>query len=202
MPGAHTPVETTSLPACRRHLGRIKPLALGKNHPQDTRILVGNRNEGLSVPHPPGQSDDPAGQTILPPPVSSHRHPGALEQLPHGGQPCCCRSHTDLVTRPSRSFPPLLFCLGASPRRASSVRHDDKMARQKSNRRWCFDGFEFRYDDGKPLRVTFALDCCDREAMNWVTMASRHSGNVMRDVMLAAAVKQRFGNVLKAPCEN
>ncbi len=28
--------------------------------------------------------------------------------------------------------------------------------------------FEFRCGDGSPLRVVFALDCCDREAMSWV----------------------------------
>jgi hypothetical protein len=30
----------------------------------------------------------------------------------------------------------------------------------KSNQRWCSDGFEIRCDNGEPLRVTFALDCC------------------------------------------
>ena len=29
------------------------------------------------------------------------------------------------------------------------------------------DGFEFRCDNGEKLRVTFALDCCDREALHW-----------------------------------
>ena len=42
-------------------------------------------------------------------------------------------------------------------------RHDGKVAVGKSNQRWCSDGFEFRCDNGEPLRVTFALDCCDRE---------------------------------------
>ncbi len=43
-----------------------------------------------------------------------------------------------------------------------------------------------------PLRVTFALDCCDREAISWVATTGGHSGDVVRDVMLAA-VEQRFG---------
>ncbi len=35
------------------------------------------------------------------------------------------------------------------------------------------DGFEFRCDNGEKLRVTFALDCCDREALHWaVTTAA------------------------------
>ncbi len=79
-------------------------------------------------------------------------------------------------------------------------RHDGKVAVAKSNQRWCSDGFEFRCDNGEPLRVTFALDCCDREAMSWVATTGGYSGDVVRDVMLAA-VEQRFGNVPKAPAE-
>jgi transposase InsO family protein len=41
--------------------------------------------------------------------------------------------------------------------------HDGEVAVPKSNQRWCSDGFEFRCNNGEPLRVTFALDCCDRE---------------------------------------
>lgn len=49
-------------------------------------------------------------------------------------------------------------------------RHDGRIAVPRSNARWCSDGFEFRCDDGEPLRVTFALDCCDREAISWSAM--------------------------------
>ncbi len=38
---------------------------------------------------------------------------------------------------------------------------------KESDQRWCSDGFEFGCDDGEKLRVTFALDCCDREAIEW-----------------------------------
>ncbi|MGP8431906.1 IS3 family transposase [Paraburkholderia fungorum] len=79
-------------------------------------------------------------------------------------------------------------------------RHDGKIAVAKSNQRWCSDGFEFRCDNGEPLRVTFTLDCCDREAMSWAATTGGHSGDVVRDVMLAA-VENRFGDVLKAPSE-
>jgi putative transposase len=41
--------------------------------------------------------------------------------------------------------------------------------------------------------VTFALDCCDREAISWAATTGGHSGDVVRDVMLAA-VEQRFGS--------
>ena len=33
------------------------------------------------------------------------------------------------------------------------------------NTRWCSDGLEIGCDNGERVRVAFALDCCDREAM-------------------------------------
>ncbi|MBF1996169.1 IS3 family transposase [Serratia symbiotica] len=44
--------------------------------------------------------------------------------------------------------------------------HNGKVAVAKSDLRWCSDGFEFGCDNGEKLRVTFALDCCDREAID------------------------------------
>ena len=76
--------------------------------------------------------------------------------------------------------------------RRDTRRHDGRVAVDRSNSRWCSDGFEFRCDDGTPLRVTFALDCCDREAISWAATTGGHSGDVVRDIMLAA-VEQRFG---------
>lgn len=46
--------------------------------------------------------------------------------------------------------------------------------------------FEFSCDNGESLRVTFALDCCDCEAMSWAATTGGHSGDVVRGVMLAA----------------
>ena len=45
-------------------------------------------------------------------------------------------------------------------------RHEGRVAAGESNTRWCSNGFEFRCDDGAKLRVTLALDCCDREAIS------------------------------------
>lgn len=81
--------------------------------------------------------------------------------------------------------------------RQDKRRHDGRVAVDRSNTRWCSDGFEFRCDDGTPLRVTFALDCCDREAISWAATTGGHSGDVVRDVMLAA-VEQRFGTTQAA----
>ncbi|GAB3465411.1 hypothetical protein GCM10027398_10650 [Azotobacter salinestris] len=74
-------------------------------------------------------------------------------------------------------------------------RHDGRVAVETSNTRWCSDGFEFRCDDGDRLRVTFALDCCDREAISWVASPHGYSGDDVRDVMLEA-VERRFGQTL------
>lgn len=74
-------------------------------------------------------------------------------------------------------------------------RHEGRVAVGESNTRWCSDGFEFRCDDGAKLRVTFALDCCDREAISWVASPSGYSGDDVRDVMLEA-VEKRFGQAL------
>ncbi|HBP0049869.1 TPA: IS3 family transposase [Pseudomonas aeruginosa] len=74
-------------------------------------------------------------------------------------------------------------------------RHEGRVAVDTSNTRWCSDGFEFRCEDGEKLRVTFALDCCDREAISWVASPHGYSGDDVRDVMLEA-IEQRFGGEL------
>jgi putative transposase len=51
------------------------------------------------------------------------------------------------------------------------------------------DGFEFRCEDGAKLSVTFALDCCDREAIGWVASPTGYSGDDIRDLMLEAVEK-------------
>lgn len=43
-------------------------------------------------------------------------------------------------------------------------RHDGRIAVERSNLRWCSDGFEIGCDNGEKVRVAFALDCCGREA--------------------------------------
>lgn len=76
-------------------------------------------------------------------------------------------------------------------------RHEGRVAVDTSNTRWCSDGFEFRCEDGDRLRVTFALDCCDREAISWVASSHGYSGDDVRDVMLEA-IERRFGDALPA----
>ncbi len=77
-------------------------------------------------------------------------------------------------------------------------RHDGRIAVAERNRRWCSDGFEIGCDNGERVRVAFALDCCDREAMSFVATTGGIGGDDVRDLMLAA-VEHRFGQVNQLP---
>ncbi len=73
--------------------------------------------------------------------------------------------------------------------------HTGRVSVKESNQRWCSDGFEFCCDNGERLRVTFALDCCDREALHWAVTTGGFNSETVQDVMLGA-VERRFGNDL------
>jgi len=77
-------------------------------------------------------------------------------------------------------------------------RHDGKIAVAQSNLRWCSDGFEIACDNAEKVRVAFALDCCDREAMGHVATTEGIKGEDVRDLMVTA-VEQRFGQVNHLP---
>lgn len=77
-------------------------------------------------------------------------------------------------------------------------RHDGRIAVAERNRRWCSDGFEIGCDNGERVRVAFALDCCDREAMSFVATTGGIGGDDVRDLMLGA-VEHRFGLVNQLP---
>ncbi|HGC3396333.1 TPA: IS3 family transposase, partial [Escherichia coli] len=64
--------------------------------------------------------------------------------------------------------------------------HTGKVAVKESNQRCCSDGFEFRCDNGEKLRVTFALDCCDREALYWAVTTGGFDSETVQDVMPGA----------------
>jgi putative transposase len=81
---------------------------------------------------------------------------------------------------------------------AEQRRHDGKIAVKRSNLRWCSDGFELACDNGEKVRVAFALDCCDREAMAYVATTQGIKGEDVRDLMVAA-VESRFGRVDRSP---
>jgi putative transposase len=69
---------------------------------------------------------------------------------------------------------------------------------EMSDRRWCSDAFEVACDNGERVRVAFALDCCDREAMSYVATTGGIGGEEVRDLMVTA-VEHRFGRVNRLP---
>jgi putative transposase len=75
-------------------------------------------------------------------------------------------------------------------------RHEGRIAVKTSDTRWCSDDFEFRFEDGAKLSVTFDLDCCDREAIGWVVSPTGYSGDDIRDLTLEGVKKKRFGDQL------
>jgi putative transposase len=77
-------------------------------------------------------------------------------------------------------------------------RHDGRVAVDRSNLRWCSDGFEIGCDNGEKVRVAFALDCCDREVLGHVATTEGIKGEDVQDLMVTA-VEYRFGPVNRLP---
>ena len=63
-------------------------------------------------------------------------------------------------------------------------RHDGRISVAEPNLRWCSDGFEVACDNGERVRIAFALDCCDREAMSFVATTGWIGGDEVRDLMV------------------
>jgi putative transposase len=82
--------------------------------------------------------------------------------------------------------------------RAEARQHEGKVAVNVRNTRWCSDGLEIAAENGERVRVAFALDCCDREAMSYVATTGGITGKDVRDLMVAA-VEHRFGPVDQLP---
>jgi putative transposase len=72
--------------------------------------------------------------------------------------------------------------------------HDGQVATIRSNTRWCSDTLEFTCWNGEVVRLAFALDCHDREAISWVATTAGISGEMIRDMMVRC-VEQRFGTI-------
>lgn len=77
-------------------------------------------------------------------------------------------------------------------------RHEGKIAVGTPNTRGCSDGLEIGCENGERVRVAFALDCCDREAMGFIATTGGITGEDVRDLMVAA-VEHRFGQVNRLP---
>lgn len=79
-------------------------------------------------------------------------------------------------------------------------RHNGRVAVDRSNARWCSDGFEIPCDNGERVRVAFSLDCCDRKSLAWVATTGGITAADIRDLMVES-VESRFGLVNRLPCE-
>ena len=82
--------------------------------------------------------------------------------------------------------------------RGEERRHDGRVAVDRPNTRWCSDALEIGCDNGEKVRVAFALDCCDREAMGHVATTAGITAEDVRDLMVAT-VEHRYGPVNRLP---
>lgn len=70
-------------------------------------------------------------------------------------------------------------------------RHDGKIAVAESDLRWCSDGLTIPCDNGEAVEMAFALDCCDREAIDFIATSGAIAGEHIRDLMLTS-IEKRF----------
>jgi putative transposase len=77
---------------------------------------------------------------------------------------------------------------------ATAAQDDGRVAVERSNLRWCSDGFEIGCDNGEKVRVAFALDCCGRAAIAHVATTQGIKGEDVRD-LIVIAVESHFGRV-------
>lgn len=76
--------------------------------------------------------------------------------------------------------------------------HEGTIAVERSDQRYCSDGFEIACDNGERVRVAFSLDCCDRQAIAFAATTAGISGELVRDVMVQT-MSTRFGQVEQMP---
>jgi transposase InsO family protein len=90
----------------------------------------------------------------------------------------------------------------APRRRLSSRLHEGKVSVERSDLRWCSDGFEIKCDSGQTVTATFTKDCCDREIMAYRAWEGKGlPGEPVRE-MLIEAVEKRFGTVEAVPADH
>lgn len=85
---------------------------------------------------------------------------------------------------------------------AGERRRDGQITVEHSNTRWCSDGFEITCDNKEKVRVAFALDCCDREAIAHVATTEDIKSEDVQELVITA-VENRFGriNMLAEPIQ-
>lgn len=76
--------------------------------------------------------------------------------------------------------------------------HDGRVMVDRSNLRWCSDGFEIVCWNRDRVRVVFSMDCCDREILSYAATTGGISGEMIKDIM-AEAIACRFGFINRLP---
>lgn len=94
-------------------------------------------------------------------PTYGYRRVGALlnQELASQDKPQVNHKRVYRVMRQNR------LLLARHTGRGRQVPHQGKVITLKSNQRWCSDSFEIPCWNGETVRVAFALDTCDREAV-------------------------------------
>ena len=83
--------------------------------------------------------------------------------------------------------------LPRSLRRRSGRAHTGLIRREISNERWCSDAMEISCWNGEYVQMAFALDCCDREAIDFVAAPRDLRATDIQQLMIGA-VACRFGH--------
>ena len=65
-------------------------------------------------------------------------------------------------------------------------KREGTVAAQESDTRWRLDGLVLSYDSLVKVRVSIALDCCDRQIVNWVASTKGIAAGLVCDMMIQA----------------
>jgi putative transposase len=83
------------------------------------------------------------------------------------------------------------WALPRATRRRTGRAHRGRIQRDASDERWCSDGFEIGCWNGEQVHVAFALDCHDREVVEYVAVPrDLRAEDIQR--LMQAAVAARF----------
>ena len=93
----------------------------------------------------------------------------------------------------------LMFPKPQSRLPGASRNHDGRVAVDESNKRWCFDGLEFRCNNGQKVTMTFVLDCCDREIISFLARTGRGLPSWMVQKAVSVAVERGFESETEVP---
>lgn len=161
--------------------------ALGVSRSQlHERLRAGLKGRGRYLKTDDAQLLEPLRRLVDERPTYGYRRIGALlnrERQP-AGLPRL--NHKRIYRLMAQNGLLLQRYTGELPGRA----HDGQIITIRPNLRWTSDGFEIACWNGEVVRVAFALDTCDREAMAWCATTGGISGEMIRDLMLEATEKR------------